>query len=58
LEYANRGETAEALSSMVVDLANHPETKDIEIGFLGTMLAMSGQLDTPGELREFIEGIQ
>ena len=56
LEYADRGETAQAMASLGSDLSKHPGTKEHSGLWLMMMLAMAGQLDAPGELRKFIEG--
>ena len=56
LEYADRGETAYAMSSLISDLGKHPETAGHSGVELMAMLAMSGAFERPGELRKFIEG--
>lgn len=58
LEYADSGDMAGALASMTSDLRKHPETDGSDVGVLGMMLLMSGQLDTPAQMREWIEGYQ
>ena len=45
-----------AQASLESDLNKHPETKGHGGMELMMMLAMSGHLDAPGELRKFIEG--
>jgi hypothetical protein len=56
LKYLAGGDTQGALTSMFSDLGKHEETRD-HIGIkLGAMLMFSGNLETPGEVREFIEG--
>lgn len=56
LEYADRGDVAQAMASLGSDLNKHPETKG-HVGMeLMMMLAMNGHLDSPAELRKFIEG--
>jgi len=58
LEYADRGEMGSAISSLMQDLAAHPETGascDVVINLM-MPLAMIGDFDRPGELRRFIEG--
>lgn len=52
LEYADMGDVAQAMASLGSDLNKHPETE----GHSGMMLAMGGHLDSPAELRKFIEG--
>ncbi len=58
LEYADRGDVANAIASMRSDLGKHKETAqscDI-IDNLMMPLAMTGKFEQPGELRRFIEG--
>ena len=57
LEYADRGETGNAISSLMSDLDKHPETRascDIVVNLM-MPLAMIGDFERPGELRRFIE---
>jgi hypothetical protein len=56
LEYADRGDTVNAMASMTSDLQKHPDTAGHDGVMLMTMLAMSGEFNRPGELRRFIEG--
>jgi hypothetical protein len=56
LEYADRGETADAMSSLISDLGKHPETAGHSGVELMAMLAIAGEFQRPGRLREFIEG--
>ena len=56
LEYADRGDIASAIASLGSDLRKHPGTRDHSGMELMMMLAMTGHLDKPGELRRFIEG--
>jgi hypothetical protein len=56
LEYADRGDMANAIASMGSDLNKHPETENHAAMQLMMMMAMAGQFDRPGELRKFIEG--
>lgn len=56
LEYVDQGDLSNAMASMVSDLRKHEETKNhpgIEHGF---MLMLSGLLNIPEKMREFIEG--
>lgn len=56
IEYADAGDTANALASMTSDLDKHPETQG-HLGIqLGMMLMMDGHLSTPEQVRKFIEG--
>lgn len=56
LEYCDQGDLPSALASMGSDLAKHPETADHAAIKLGLMLLMSGNLNTPAKMREFING--
>jgi hypothetical protein len=56
LEYADQGDTANAMASLGSDLNKHPDTKNHGGVELMMMMAVAGQFDRPGELRKFIEG--
>jgi hypothetical protein len=58
LDELERGSKAGALASMISDLGKHPETESsVKMGgMLMTMQLLDGQLDTPEQLRKFIEG--
>ena len=56
LEYADRGDAANAIASLGSDLNKHPETRGHAAMELMMMLAMGGHLGSPAELRKFIEG--
>lgn len=58
LEYADQGETGNAIASLASDLRKHPETADSVsiVADLMMPLAMIGDFERPGELRKFIEG--
>jgi hypothetical protein len=56
LEYADRGDVAQAMASLGSDLNKHPDTAGHSGIELMTMLAMTGHLSTSREVREFIEG--
>ena len=56
LEYADRGETANAIASISSDLQKHPDTKDHAGPQLLVMMAMSDLFRRPGSLRREIEG--
>ena len=58
LEYADQGDTGNAISSLMQDLTGHPETAASAsiVTELMMPLAMIGEFDRPGELRKFIEG--
>ena len=58
LEYADQHDTASAMSSLIQDLGQRPDTAD-SIGIVTDLmmpLAMMGDFERPGELRKFIEG--
>lgn len=57
LEYVDQGDAANALASLTSDLRKHPETADHGALELGMMLAFSGHLQTPAQVREWIQGI-
>lgn len=56
LEYVNRGDLLNGMTSMGSDLNKHPETKDHAAINLGLQLWMIGDLHTPDTMRRFIEG--
>jgi hypothetical protein len=58
LEYADQGDVGNTISSLMSDLAKHPETESScrVVAELMGPLAMMGHLDHPGELRKFVEG--
>ena len=56
LEYADRGDGANALASLASDLNKHPETENHAGMMLMAMQVAAGLLDRPGALRKFIEG--
>ena len=56
IEYVNRGDAKNALASMFSDLNKHPDTENHAGTELGMMLKMTGQLDSVGEVRKFING--
>ena len=56
LKYVDNGDLENAYVSMCSDLGKHEETAGhVAIG-LGMQLMMIGQLNTPHEMRKFIEG--
>lgn len=57
LEYVDLGQPAQAMASLTSDLAKHPDTQDHAAIGLMYMLALAGHLSTPGDVREFIEGV-
>jgi hypothetical protein len=55
LEYLP-GDPQQAFTSMASDLGKHPETEGHPAIELGMMMLMSGMLDDPAKMREFIVG--
>lgn len=54
------GDPDQAFASLASDLQKHPETEGhpaVGLG-LGLMLLLGGHLDTPEEMRKFIEGFR
>jgi hypothetical protein len=56
LEYVDTGDINNALASMASDLNKHDETKGHSAIGLGMMLKASGNLNSPNEMRKFING--
>ncbi len=58
LEYADQGDTGNAMASLQSDLGKHPDTAASASIVMELMmpLAMIGEFERPGELRKFIEG--
>lgn len=56
LEYCDAGDPKNAWASMASDMRKHPETEHHVALQLGMMLMMSGQMQSAGEVRKFIEG--
>lgn len=56
LVYVDAGQTLTAFSSLASDLDKHPETAGHAAAELGMLQLLSGQLSSPREMREFIEG--
>jgi hypothetical protein len=56
LVYADQGDLSQAMASMGSDLSKHPETENHSGMGLMMMMALGGQLSSPGEIRKFIEG--
>jgi len=52
----NKGDLRNAFASMTSDLGKHPETQNHIAIEMGMVLIISGQLDTPDKMRNFIEG--
>jgi hypothetical protein len=58
LEYADQGDTVNTLNSMLSDLQKHPETANHPGMLLGTREAVAGYLETPAQLRHWVEGFR
>lgn len=56
LEYVDAGDTNGAFASITSDLGKHPETQGHGGLELGMMLILGGQLRSPAEMRNFIDG--
>jgi hypothetical protein len=56
LEYVDVGDIQGAFSSMASDMNKHPETADSQVQVLGMSLLMSGHLETPQQMRDWING--
>lgn len=59
LEYAERGEFGNALTSMASDLGKHPHTNTESLARLtrlGLQLLLIGELSTIEDMRRFIKG--
>ncbi len=56
LEYVDAGDIQQAFSSMASDLDKHDETRGHAGALLGCQMLLAGQLETPGEMRKFING--
>lgn len=56
LEYVEAGDLKNAFSSFLSDMKNHAETCDHVALNLGMMLMMSGNLDSPLQMTEWVNG--
>lgn len=56
LEYVDAGDLPQAYASMASDLGKHPETENHVAIEIGTMMSLGGMLNTPHDMRRFIEG--
>lgn len=56
LQYVEANELQTAFTSLMSDLHKHEETANHSGIELGAMLLLAGQLRTPDEMRNFIEG--
>lgn len=56
LEYIDRGEINDGLTSMISDMSKHPETENPTLDSLTMMLLMGGHLSTADAARKHING--
>lgn len=56
LEYVDNGDVQNAFASMASDMGKHPETQGHAAIELGMMQLMAGMLQSPDEMRRFING--
>jgi hypothetical protein len=56
LEYIDRGQINEGLTSMMSDMGKHPETRAPMLDQLTVGLMMAGALSTPDQARKHING--
>lgn len=56
IEYVESGDLQGAFASMASDLGKHPDTAGHAGIQLGVMQLMGGMLNTPEQMRKFIEG--
>ncbi len=56
LGYCDDGDTGNAWASMASDMGKHDETRNHPALEMGTMLMLSGNMNTVEETRKFIEG--
>lgn len=56
IEYVEAGDLSNAQASMISDLGKHPDTIGHPAIETFIMMKAGGQLDTPVEMRKFIEG--
>lgn len=56
LQYCDAGDVNQAFASMASDLSKHPETENHVAINLGSQMFFGGLLDSPAEMRRFIEG--
>jgi hypothetical protein len=56
LEYIDKGQINEGLTSMMSDMSKHPETRAPALDQMTVMLMMNGHLSTAHAARRHIEG--
>lgn len=58
LEYLNRGDPWQAMTSMLVDLAQHSDLENHPSINIGIMYLVTGKSRDAGEVRDWIEGFR
>ena len=56
MEYVNRGQLTEAVTSMMSDITKHPETNSPALAMLGLMAAMDAQAGNRDSVVRYITG--
>lgn len=56
LQYCDAGDPRQAFASIMSDIRKHPETENHGGIKLGAMMFFGGHLETPEQVRKFIEG--
>lgn len=56
LEYIDKGQIKEGITSMMSDMSKHDETKSPALDQLALMMLVSGHLNSVYEARKFING--
>ena len=56
IEYIDDGDLNQAFVSMLSDMSKHPETQNHLALEMSMSLKLGGCIDTPNEMRKFIEG--
>lgn len=56
LEYVDAGDLNNAFTSMASDMRKHPETATTDVQVLGMGLLVNGHLDSPEQMRNWING--
>lgn len=56
LEYVEANDLTQAFASFHSDMTKHPETENHLALEMGTMLLVSGNLDTPHQMKDWIIG--
>ena len=56
IEYVDNGDLTNAFSSFMSDMGKHPETSNHLALEMGMTLLLSGNLDTPKQMEDWIKG--